>query len=61
MLEEQHHWKGGLRFSKTQVISHGSLLLLPVDSDVELSAVSLALCLPAYCHVTHHDDNGLTL
>ena len=53
--------EGGLRFSKTQVISHGSLLLLPVDSDVELSALSLALCLPAYCHVTHHDDNRLNL
>ena len=28
-----------------------SLLLLPVDQDVELSVLSLVPCLPAYCHI----------
>ena len=36
-----------------------SLLLLPVDQDVELSAPFPALCLLGSCHVFHHDDNGL--
>ena len=37
-----------------------SLLLLPVDQDVELSAPP-APCLPAHCHVSCHGDNGLSL
>ena len=32
-----------------------SLLMLPVDQDVEISALSPAPCLPAHCQ----DDNGL--
>jgi hypothetical protein len=38
-----------------------SLPLLPADQDVELSVPSLAPCLPACCHASHHDDNGLNL
>ena len=38
-----------------------SLLLLPVDQNVELSAPSLVPCLPGCCHASHHDDNGLNL
>ena len=38
-----------------------SLLLLPADQDVELSAPSPAPCLPACRHVSLHDDNGLNL
>jgi hypothetical protein len=38
-----------------------SLSLLPADQDVELSAPSPALCLPANCHASHHDNNGLKL
>ena len=38
-----------------------SLFLLPMDQDVELSAPSPALCLPACCHASSHDDNGLNL
>lgn len=37
------------------------LLLLYVDQDTELSAASPALRLPACHHVSHHDDNGLSL
>ena len=32
---------------------------LPSNQDAELSAPSPALFLPACCHVSHHDDNGL--
>ena len=36
--------------------------LLPlVNQDVELLAPSLAPYLPACCHASHHDDNGLNL
>jgi hypothetical protein len=31
------------------------------DLDEELSAPSPAPCLPVYCHVSHHDNNGLNL
>jgi len=34
-------------------------LLLPVDQGVELSAPSLAPCLPGCCHVSCQDDNKL--
>jgi hypothetical protein len=37
------------------------LLLLLVDQDLELTAPSLALCLPLRCHASHHDDNGVNL
>jgi hypothetical protein len=35
-----------------------SLLLLPADQDVELSAPSLAPCLPVCCHTSHIDDKS---
>ena len=35
--------------------------LLPLDQDVELSALSLAPYLTAGCHVFCHDGNGLNL
>jgi hypothetical protein len=35
-------------------------LLLPADQDVELSSFS-STCLPAGCHASCHDDNGLNL
>lgn len=35
--------------------------LLPADQEIELSAPSPAPCLPAQCHASHHDDNGLIL
>lgn len=38
-----------------------SLLLLPVDQDVDLSAPFLVPCLAALCHTSHRDDNGLNL
>ena len=34
-------------------------LLLSADQHIELSATSLAPCLPACCLASHHDDNGL--
>jgi hypothetical protein len=37
-----------------------SLLLLPVDQDVEISVPSPTPCLPACCHASCHDDSGLT-
>jgi hypothetical protein len=33
---------------------------LPLDQEAELLAPP-APCLPACCHVSHHDDNGLNL
>jgi hypothetical protein len=36
-----------------------SLLLMPADQVVELSASSLAPCLVSCVQVAHHDDNGL--
>lgn len=38
-----------------------SLILLPKDKDVYLSAPSLAPLVPAYHHVFLHDNNGLCL
>ena len=38
-----------------------TVLLLPVAQVVELSAPSLAPCLPARRHASHHGDNGLNL
>jgi hypothetical protein len=38
-----------------------SFFLLTADQDVELSAPSPAPCLPACCHASCHDDNGLSL
>ena len=39
----------------TPSVAH-SLLLLEVDQDVELSVPFLAPCLPACCHVSHHNE-----
>jgi hypothetical protein len=41
-------------------VAHSPLLML-MDQDVELLAPSPAPCLPACCHASHHDDNGLDL
>ena len=38
-----------------------SLLLLPSDQDVELSAPPLALYVPVSCNVSWNDDNGQNL
>ena len=38
-----------------------SPLLLPVDQDIELSAPSLAPCLPGNSRASCHDDNGVNL
>ena len=38
-----------------------SFLLLPVDQDAELSAPLPAANLPADHHISHNDNNGLTL
>lgn len=38
-----------------------TLFLLPADPDIELSAVSLAPCLPECHHASCRDDNGLKL
>ena len=45
---------------KPGLVAH-SLPLLSVDQDVELLAPSLIPCLPAHCHVSHHDNNELNL
>lgn len=49
----------GVEVSKAQARFSG--FSLPGDCRyTELSATTPALCLPAYCHVPHH-DNGLNL
>ena len=56
MLEELCHSRDRLRgliyVQATPSVTH-SHLLLPVDKDVELSALSLKPCVPGH----HHDDN----
>jgi hypothetical protein len=62
LLEEVCHRGVGFEVSNTQAIpsmTH-SLLLLPVEQDVELLAPS-APYLTAPCHASCHDDNGLNL
>jgi hypothetical protein len=39
----------------------GQLQMLPVDQDVELTALSPASCLYECCHASHHDNNALNL
>ena len=51
----------GFGVSKAQAKSSVVLFLLPTDPDVELSVPPPALCLPACCHASCHDDNGLNL
>lgn len=46
----------GVEVSKAQSRLNGSLILLPVDVDVELSATSLVPGLPASCHASYHDN-----
>jgi hypothetical protein len=43
---------------KPGLVAH-CLFLPPVDLDIELSATSPELCLPACHHASHLDDNGL--
>ena len=48
--------------AKAQARPYGSVSFwLSVDPDVELSATSLAPCLPACYHASCHGDNGLNL
>jgi len=60
LLEEVCHRGVGFEISEAQAKPRGSFLL-PADLDVKLSAISLAPCLPAGCHVPHHGENGLDL
>jgi len=62
LVKEVCHWKWVLRFQKLKagLVVH-FLFLLPVNPDIELSATFSAPGLPACCHASHHDDNGLTL
>ena len=46
--------------SKTQDGPSGSPCCLQIKN-VEVSATSLAPCLPVYGHAAHYDDNGLNL
>ena len=57
-LEEVCHWGMGFKVSGAQARLSVSL---PAVSDVELSAPSLAPCLPASCHASHLGDNRLNL
>ena len=48
----------GFAISEAQVRSGGSLFLLLMDLDIELSASPVPFLLTC-CYATHHDDNGL--
>jgi hypothetical protein len=63
LLEEVCHCGMGFEVSYAQAILSVvySLLLLPSDQDVDLSAPSPAPCLPTCCHASHPDNNGLNL
>ena len=63
LLEEVCQCGGRLGVSYAQVMPSvtPSLLLLPVGQDVEFSAPSPALCLPACCCVSHHDNSRIHL
>ena len=55
-------WGRALRYPMLKLHPEwNSFLLMPADQDVELSAPSPAPCLPAHCHASCHDDNGLNL
>ena len=60
LLEEVCHWGAGLEVSKAQARPNDSLFLLSADSEVELSAPSLAPHFPACCD-TSQPDNELNL
>lgn len=51
----------GIEVSKAQARVSGSLFLLPVDLDIELSATPPVSCLPACHYIPHHDDYGFKL
>ena len=51
----------GFELSKAYARPSGSVFLLPVDSDVDLTTASPAPCLPTCRHVSYHEDNGLNL
>lgn len=55
-LMEEVSLESGFEVSGLEV-SHFFLQL--ADMDVEVSVTFLAPCLPAHCHVPHHDANGL--
>jgi hypothetical protein len=48
----------GLGVSEAQARPSGSLALPPVyqSTNVEVSATTPALCLPAWCHASCHDE-----
>ena len=50
---------GGISFWEW-ALRHSSFCLAS-GKDVELSATSLALCLPSCCHASCHGDTGLNL
>ena len=62
LLEEVCHWGWALRSQKLKPgpVAH-LFFLLPSHLDVELSATSLAPCLPLWHHASRHDNNGLDL
>lgn len=51
----------GQKLASSWLPTEEGLFLLPSDQDGELSAPSLAPCLPACHHVSCHNDNGLNL
>ena len=63
LLEEVCHG-GGWVLRSHMVRSHLVCFSFPsavCGSGCRLSVLSPAPCLLAYCHVSHHDDNGLNL
>jgi hypothetical protein len=53
--------KVGFEVSDAQARPSVSLILLPVDAHIKLSATSRAPCLPVFCHASQNDNNGLNL
>jgi hypothetical protein len=53
MLRLHHMWKRPYSLLSAE----DTLLLLPLDQDIEL----LALLAPGLCQASRHDDNGLNL
>lgn len=47
--------------SEAQAKSRVTLFLLLDNPELELSAIFLALCLPACCHASGHENNKLNL
>jgi hypothetical protein len=65
LLEEVCHGGGGGWALSSQNLKPGPVahlfFLLPAHPDVEVSATSLAPCLPVCCHASCQDNNGLNL